>query len=168
MTVLETDRLILRRLELDDAPFIFELVNDPDWLRYIGDKGVRSLDDARGYLVKGPIEMYARHGFGLYRVERRSDGAVLGMCGLIKRDTLEDVDIGFAFLPAYRSQGYAREAAQATLDYARNVLELPRVVAIASPDNAASAKLLERIGLAFERRLKLGADNEVSLFAIAF
>ena len=168
MIVTETERLILRRLELEDAPFIHALVNDPDWLRYIGDKGVRTLDDARDYLRKGPIDMYERLGFGLFRVERREDGAVIGICGLIKRDTLDDVDIGFAFLPAFRAQGYAREAAQATLEYARNALKLPRVVAIVSPANAASAKLLEKIGLAFERRLKLSAADEVSLFAIAF
>jgi len=166
--VIETERLILRRLTLDDAAFIHELVNDPDWLRYIGDKGVRTLEDARGYLEKGPIDMYARLGFGLFRVEQRSDGAVIGLCGLIKRDTLDDVDIGFAFLPAYRAQGYAREAAQATLDYARDVLHLGRIVAIVSPNNRDSAKLLEKVGLREERRLEIAERDPVILFGIGF
>jgi len=167
--VIETERLVLRRLDADDAPFIFALVNDPDWLRHIGDKNVRSLDDARAYLVNGPIEMYAKHGFGLYAVERREDGALIGMCGLIKRDTLDDVDIGFAYLPAYRAQGYAREAAAATLAYARDGLGMRRVVAIVSPANHASARLLERIGLKYESAVRPAEDRDpVDLFAIDF
>jgi RimJ/RimL family protein N-acetyltransferase len=167
--VLATERLVLRRLDLDDAPFIFELVNDPDWLRHIGDKNVRSLDDARAYLVNGPIAMYAKHGFGLYAVERREDGALIGMCGLIKRDTLDDVDIGFAYLPAYRAQGYAREAAAATLAHARDALGMKRVVAIVSPANHASARLLERVGLRYESAVRTAADRDpIDLFAIDF
>ena len=150
MIICETDRLVLRKLEAHDAPFILELLNDPDWLRYIGDKGVHSLDDARGYLDNGPIAMYARHGFGLYCVELKSDRTPIGMCGLIKRDTLADVDIGFAFLPQYRSRGYAREAAQATLAHGRDAIGLKRVVAITSADNEASGRLLQAIGLSFE------------------
>ena len=165
--VIETERLVLRRLDLDDTAFIFELVNDPDWLRHIGDKNVRSLDDARAYLVNGPIDMYAKHGFGLFAVERREDGALIGMCGLIKRDTLDDVDIGFAYLPAYRAQGYAREAAAATLAYARDVHGMKRVVAIVSPANHASARLLERVGLRYERAVRPAADRDpIDLFAI--
>lgn len=166
--VIETERLILRRLDANDAGFILELVNDPDWLRNIGDKNVHSLDDARRYIADGPVAMYAKHGFGLYAVERREDGALIGMCGLIKRDTLDDVDIGFAFLPAFRSRGYAREAAAATLTHGRDVLGMRRVVAIVSPHNQASAKLLEAVGLRFERMLRLSASDEVRLFAIDF
>ena len=158
MIVCETERLILRRLEPDDAPFIVELLNDPDWLRYIGDKGVRTLDDARAYLENGPIAMYARHGFGLYCVELKSDRTPIGMCGLIKRDTLPDVDIGFAFLPQYRARGYAREAAQATLAHGRDAIGLKRVVAITSPDNDASGRLLQAIGLSFECLRQLSGD----------
>lgn len=166
--VIETDRLVLRRLDLDDAAFIFTLVNDPDWLRHIGDKNVRSLDDARAYLSNGPIAAYAQHGFGLFAVERREDGALIGMCGLIKRDTLDDVDIGFAYLPAYRAQGYAREAAAATLAYARDALGIKRVVAIVSPANHASARLLERVGLRYESPIRTAADRDpIDLFAIA-
>jgi ribosomal-protein-alanine N-acetyltransferase len=150
LTVIETERLVLRRLEPADAAFILELVNDPDWLRYIGDKGVHDLDGARAYIENGPMAMYERVGFGLYCVERKGGATPVGICGLIKRDTLDDVDIGFAFLPAYRGHGYAREAAQATLDYARDQLGLARVIAITSPGNDASGRLLEAIGLSFE------------------
>ena len=159
MNVIETERLILRQLCADDAPFILELVNDPDWLRYIGDKNVHNLDEARDYIAKGPVAMYARCGFGLYCVVRKSDGSRIGMCGLIKRDTLEDVDIGFAFLPQYRAQGYAREAARATLAYGRDAIGLSRVVAITSDDNVASGRLLESIGLSFERLREYPGDE---------
>jgi RimJ/RimL family protein N-acetyltransferase len=157
--VCETERLILRRLNDGDAAFILELLNDPDWLRYIGDKGVRNLDDARAYIENGPVAMYARHGFGLYCVELKIDRTPIGMCGLIKRDTLPDVDIGFAFLPQYRARGYAREAAQATLAYGRDAIALKRVVAITSPDNEASGRLLQAIGLSFERLHQLPGDS---------
>jgi RimJ/RimL family protein N-acetyltransferase len=163
--VLETDRLILRWLVADDAPFILELVNDPDWLRYIGDKGVRNLDDARAYLENGPMAMYGRVGFGLFRVELKDSGTPIGMCGLIKRDTLPDVDIGFAYLPQFRGHGYGREAARATLDYGRDVVGLKRIIAITSPDNDASGRLLEAIGLRFERNFDISPeDRSVRLY----
>jgi RimJ/RimL family protein N-acetyltransferase len=168
VTVIETERLILRRLEADDAAFILELVNDPAWLRYIGDKGVSNLDDARAYIRNGPVDMYTRLGFGLYRVELKDGGTPIGICGLLKRDTLPDVDIGFAFLPDFRAQGYARESAVATLVYARNVLGLERVVAIVSIDNDDSAKLLQKIGLHLEHTLKMSDRDEVNLFAVDF
>ena len=162
--VLETPRLALRRLTVEDATFILALVNEPSWLLHIGDKHVRTLDDARRYLADGPMAMYERHGFGLSLVERREDAAPLGICGLIKRDTLEDVDIGFAFLPAYWGRGYAREAALATLAQAREVFWLARVVAIVSPGNTSSIRLLESIGFVFERALRMpGDDHDVRL-----
>ncbi|WP_460821101.1 GNAT family N-acetyltransferase [Lysobacter olei] len=160
-----TERLRLRPITLDDAPFILDLVNQPSWLENIGDKGVRNLDDARDYIRKGPLEMYARHGFGLYCVERDADGAVMGLCGLIKRDTLDDVDIGYALLPQYWGHGYAREAARATLEHGQREHRLQRVVAITSPGNASSARLLESLGFRFERMLPLTRDDEVKLFA---
>ncbi len=155
MTVLQTGRIALRRLTTDDASFIRELVNEPSWIRYIGDRGVRSEDDARAYLVRGPIAMYERHGFGLWMCESKATGEPLGICGLIKRDTLEDVDIGFAFLPRFWGQGYAREAAAAVLDYGREVLELDRIVAITSSDNASSIRLLEKLGLRLEKSFEI-------------
>ncbi len=165
MEVLRTNRLVLRWLSTEDAEFVYELVNDPDWLRYIGDRGVRTLDDARGYLLHGPIAMYARHGFGLYCVELRESGAPIGICGLLKREALEDVDIGFAFLPHYRARGYAYEAAAATLEYGRRTLELSRIVAIVSPENHVSMRLLQKLGLTLERTLRLAPEaEEVCLF----
>jgi ribosomal-protein-alanine N-acetyltransferase len=161
----ETQRLTLRRLSLEDAAFILALVNEPSWLAHIGDKHVRTLDDARRYIAEGPMAMYARHGFGLYLVERRTDAEPLGICGLLKRDTLDDVDIGFAFLPAHWGRGYAREAAVATLTQAREAFGLARVVAIASPGNASSIRLLESVGFVFERALRMpGEDHDVRLF----
>ena len=165
MTVFETNRLTVRRLTLDDAPFILELVNDPAWLRHIGDRGVHTVDDARGYLTKGPLASYERFGFGLFLVVRKEDQVSIGMCGLLKRDTLPDVDIGFAYLPPFTRQGYAFEAASATLAYGRSTLGLKRIVAICSPENAASIRLLEKLGLRFERPIRMAADAaEISLY----
>lgn len=167
MTVLETQRLRLRRLTLDDAAFIFELANDPDWLKYIGDRGIRDLDGARAYLEKGPLDMYARLGFGLYAVELKPDDAAIGLCGLIKRDSLPEVDIGFAFLPRYRGQGYALEAAAASVEEGRQAFGLKRILAIVSPDNARSIRLLEKLGFRCEGPIKLAGDGkDTSLFAL--
>src|SRR5688572_24048547 len=122
MIVLETERLQLRYLSADDAPFIVELLNDPDWLQFIGDKSVRTLGDARAYLRDGPIAMYPREGFGLYLVVLRAQAKPIGLCGLIRRSGLADVDIGFAFLPAFRGSGYALESAAAVLAHGRDNL----------------------------------------------
>ena len=165
MTVLKTDRLIIRRLTLDDAEFILKLLNEPSFLRYIGDKGVRNLEDAIRYLQTGPLASYERFGFGQFLVELKESSLPIGMSGLIKRDTLPDVDIGFAFLPDYWSQGYALEAAAALMNYGRETHGLRRIVAITSPDNYASMKLLGKLGLRFEGMIKLTEDqDEVRLF----
>ena len=163
--VLDTPRLTLSQLAPGDAPFILALLNDPAWLRYIGDRGIRTLEGARDYIVAGPMAMYAREGFGLWKTSLRATGEPMGLCGLIKRPTLEDVDLGFAFLPAHRRQGYGREAAAACLDYARDVAGLPRIVAIVSPDNADSLRLLAGLGFAYERKIRLAAADEVELHA---
>jgi RimJ/RimL family protein N-acetyltransferase len=167
--VLETQRLMLRRLDLADAEFILELVNDPEWLRFIGDKGVHDHDDARNYLRKGPMAMYESHGFGLYLTALKDTQIPIGMCGLIKRDTLEDVDIGFAFLPTFRAQGYALEAAAAVLAHGRQAFALKRIVAITSQENARSGRLLEKLGLKFTKTVKLANDDEeLNLYAVEF
>jgi RimJ/RimL family protein N-acetyltransferase len=166
--ICQSRRLGLRPLTEADAPFLLELLNDPDWHRHIGDRGVRSLDDARAYVRNGPMAMYARHGFGLWAVEGRGDepAEALGICGLLKRDTLDDIDLGFAFLACHRGRGLALEAARLSLDHAREVLGKTRVLAITSLDNHSSIRLLERLGFHFERILTLGNDpTPVRLFA---
>lgn len=167
MIILETKRLRLRHLSPDnDAEFILELLNDPSFIRYIGDKGVRDLAAARRYIVDGPVKSYDAHGFGLYLVELKMKTTPIGICGVLKRETLPDPDIGFAFLPAYRHQGYACEAAAAVMDHARDVLEIEKVLAIASPENEASARLLNKIGFQFDRLMKLTEDaQEIKLFS---
>ena len=162
--VIQTQRMVLRQLELNDADFILQLLNDAAFLRFIGDKGVRTLDDACDYLRKGPMDSYQRHGFGLYAACLR-DGTRTGICGLVKRDGLEDVDIGFAFLSSHRSKGYAVESAAAILEHARRVLGLQRVVAITSPENFGSIAVLEKIGLRCERMVRLAEHGpELKLF----
>jgi RimJ/RimL family protein N-acetyltransferase len=165
MQVFETDRLVIRHFARDDAPFILELVNEPGWKKYIGDRGINTLDDARTYIENVPAASYAKHGFGLWAVELKESGELVGMCGLIKRDTLEDVDIGFALLSRFEGSGYAREAADATLTYARDQLGLRRVVAITTQDNDRSGSLLERIGMHFKEPIVQGGET-LRLFSI--
>jgi [ribosomal protein S5]-alanine N-acetyltransferase len=162
--VIRTERLVLRQLELDDAGFILELLNEAAFLRFIGDKGVRNLETAREYIEKGPIDSYGRHGFGLYAT-CLLDGTPAGICGLVKRDGLADVDVGFAFLSRHCSKGYAGESAGAVLAHARRVLRLQRVVAITDPENFGSIAVLEKIGLKFERMIRLTEhSSELKLF----
>jgi [ribosomal protein S5]-alanine N-acetyltransferase len=161
---------MLREFTFDDVGFILELLNEPGFLRYIGDKGVRTLGDAREYLQKGPMDSYLRNGFGLYAVCVGETGATapVGMCGLVKREGLNDPDIGFAFLTRHWGKGYAAESAAAVLDHGRRVLELPCILAITSPDNWGSIRVLEKIGLKFERLMRLTeASKQVKLFGPA-
>lgn len=159
-------RVTLRRLTLDDAPFILELLNDPDFLANIGDRQVRTLDDAARYLSAGPIEMYERLGYGLWCVELCSTSTPIGICGILKRDWLENVDLGFALLPQFRGMGYAIEAARITLARARDVYQVSRVVAIVSPGNARSERLLHKLGMAFETMVRSAPGApEIQLFA---
>jgi RimJ/RimL family protein N-acetyltransferase len=161
MLVLETERLLLRPLTTDDAPFILTLLNEPSFLRFIGDKKVRNLEDARQYILTGPMASYERHGLGLLAVELKASQTPIGMCGLLKREELPDPDIGFAYLPDFWGQGFAFEAAKAVMNDAREGLKLNRVLAIVNPDNDASIKLLERLGLKFER-----LKGDVKLYAL--
>lgn len=169
MNVIETPRLVLRQLTPDDAAFILELLNDPTWLRFIGDRGVRTLDEARNYILNGPVASYEKHGFGLWLTLRKADGAPVGICGLLKRDSLEDVDVGFAFLQRFHAQGYASECAAATLEYGRGILGLKRIVAVTSPDNTGSIRVLEKLGLRYEKTVQLSPTAlAIKLFAINF
>ena len=166
MKILETERLVIRQFTLEDAPFILELLNEPSFIQNIGDRGVRTLSDAEMYLEKGPITSYARNGFGLCLVALKESHASIGMCGLIKRDALEDVDIGYAFLPKYWSKGYAIESALAVKEYGRTVIGLTRLVAITDPANEGSIHLLEKIGLRFEKMIRLSEEDiELKLFS---
>ena len=157
--ILETPRLVLREFTHEDDAFVLRLLNEPSWLRFIGDRGVRTLPDARRYLDDGPRRSYARNGFGLWCVVPKGGDAPVGMCGLIRRDTLPDVDVGFAFLPEAWGRGYARESAAAVLDHARDVLGLRRVLAITDPENAASIRVLERVGMRREGTVRMPGES---------
>jgi RimJ/RimL family protein N-acetyltransferase len=166
LEVVETQRLVLCWLGPGDAGFILELLNDPSWRQYIGDKGVRTIADAQNYIRKGPVEMYAQLGFGLYLVQTKEDAQPIGICGLIKRDGLEDVDLGFAFLPRFWGKQYAFEAAAAVLAHAKDVLGMSRIVAITTSANRRSISLLGRLGFRYERNVRLdAASDELELHA---
>jgi len=160
---LETGRLRLREFTANDAAFVLRLVNEPAFLRYIGDRGVRTLDDARRYIADGPAASHARHGHGLMLVVRKDDSLEVGMCGVLRRDTLPDPDIGFSFLPEHWSQGYALESARAVMHHARETLGLGRILAVTTVDNDPSIRLLGRLGFRFERMVSLGSE-ELRLF----
>ncbi len=169
MHVIQTERLSLRWLTEADAEFILDLLNQPSWLEFIGDRGVRNLDDACAYINNGPLAMIKRHGFGLYLTEIKSSKTPIGLCGLLKRETLDDVDIGFAFHPDFWGKGYAKEAASACVDYARGPLMLDRLVAITLATNQASIALLKVIGMQYEKEISLGDSDEVlQLYDIKF
>lgn len=160
--MIETYRLHLRPFTLDDAPFILSLLNEPSFLQHIGDKGVRDLEGAKGYLTNGPMASYARHGHGLMAVVLKETGEPIGMCGLLKRDNLDHPDLGYAFVPEFWSKGYALEAARAVLEEAK----FGRVLAIVSQGNAASIRLLEKLGFTFEKLAAVYPDEpEVAVYA---
>jgi RimJ/RimL family protein N-acetyltransferase len=158
MEIVQTARLRLRVATLEDTGFYHALVNDPAFIEHIGDRGIRTLDDARNALLAGPLAMQETRGHSLYVVELKEDGSLIGMCGLIKRDTLDEIDLGYAYLPGWRGQGYAYEAARAVLDYAPT-LGIRRLLAIVSPANAASNGLLRKLGMRFERFTHLVPDD---------
>ena len=165
MQVLQTQRLVLREIEPADAPFILELLTDPSFLANIGDRGVHDLPSALNYIEATPRASYARNGYGLWLVESKESGEALGMAGLVRRDTLPDADIGYAFLPRHWSKGYAVEACTAVRDHAMRTLGLPRLLAIVSPGNTPSVKVLERIGLTFRDTVRMG-EADLQLFAL--
>lgn len=166
-SVIRTSRLDLRELDAGDADFILELLNEAGFIRFIGDKGVRTLADARDYIDHGPRDSYTRNGFGLYAACLH-DGTPIGICGLVKREGLNDPDVGFAFLCRYWSSGYAVESAAAVLAHAREILRIKRIVAITSPDNWSSIAVLEKIGLKFEHMIRLiDHGPELKLFGLA-
>lgn len=155
-----TERLTLREFRAGDENFIVRLVNTPGWIEFIGDRNIKTAEDASNYLMSGPLTSYVRFGFGLYMVQLNETGEPLGMCGLIKRDQFDDVDIGFAFLPEASGKGYAFEAASATLKYAKEELGLNRVIAITNAHNERSIRLLRKIGLGYEKNVWMPDEKE--------
>jgi RimJ/RimL family protein N-acetyltransferase len=167
MTLIQTERLTLRKLTIDDAPFMLNLLNQPSFIQFIGDRGVRTLDDARKIILTRYIDAYERLGFGVYLTLLRESQVPIGICGLIKRNGLDDVDVGYAFLPQYWLQGYASESVSAVLAYARDSLGIQRILGITTPDNLGSIRVLEKAGLKFERMIQLaGEKTEFKLFAL--
>ena len=166
MKILETRRLILRQFTLADAPFLLQLMNEPGFIQYVADRGLRTTADAAAFLSNKILPSYERFGFGFYRVEVKDSGAPIGMCGLIKRDMLDEVDIGFATLECYSGRGYTFEASSAVFEYGRSVLGLPAIVGLTAPDNKASQHLLQKLGLRFRESIDLpGYGRESFLFA---
>jgi len=166
MKILETERLILREIDEGDAVFMLDLLNQPSFIKYIGDRNVRNLEQSREFIESRYRASYRNNGYGLYAVELKEDHTPIGICGFVRRDTLPDADIGFAFLPQYERRGYAFESASATMEYGRKVLGLNRVLAITSVDNEASGRLLGKLGFKFDGLTTLsGSTEEIKLFS---
>ncbi|GAB3898742.1 GNAT family N-acetyltransferase [Spirosoma agri] len=161
--MIETDRLLIQKFTVDDAPFMLELLNTPAWLTFIGDRNVRTLDEARQYILNGALKSYEQFGFGSYVVKLKTNGTSIGLCGLFKRDTLDDVDIGFGFLPDYARSGYGYESASAVMAYATNTLGLTRITGLTSAMNQNSIRLLEKLGLRFEKKIMFRSDGTETL-----
>lgn len=162
--IIETERLYLRELNFDDIPFILSLLNSPGWLRYIGDRGVKNEEQAKEYLLKGPMKSYGENGFGLYLVEEKISGWSIGLCGLLKRDNLQYPDLGFAFLPDFMGKGFAMEASKGVLDLAKSDLGLDTILAIVLPDNKSSIRLLEKLGFQYMKTVQVKEGEDLSLF----
>ena len=167
--ILHTERLELRWLTPDDAALMLAIWNDPAFVRYVGDRGIRSVEQARAAVEAGPLRLYADYGYGPFRLARRDDDSGIGICGLFRRDGLDEPDIGLAILPDSCGQGFGFEAAAAVLDHARDALRLPCVTAIVSPQNGPSIGLLEKLNMCYERTIRLpGDDEDLSLYRIDF
>lgn len=164
--ILQTERLVLREFTLDDVAFVVRLLNQPSFLRYIGDRGVRTLEDAQVYIEQGPLKSYVEHGFGLYVVALESDAQPVGMCGIMRKPWLDAPDIAYAFLPEHEGNGYASEAAGAILDHARRALGLDVIVGVVTPENAGSIRVLQKLGFTHESRIvDPRNEHELEFFA---
>jgi len=164
-TILETERLRLREFTVSDANFVQQLVNTPSWIQFIGDRNIHTLEAAQEYIQQSLQKSYEKNGYGLWLMELKKTSEPIGMCGLVNRETLENVDIGFALLPMHERKGYTYEAAKATLTYAKEALQISKIVAITDTKNVASIGLLNKIGLQFEKELQLSEDDTVLLFS---
>ena len=167
MKTIETDRLVIRKLELGDAGFMLDLLNQPSFIQFIGDRGVKTLDDARAYIEERALTGYEKNGFGPFAVELKGGPEVIGIVSLLDRDELDDVDVGFAFLPDFWRRGYAFEASMAVMEFAFEDLRLQRIIAVTQTDNIGSIKTLEKMGLAHEGEVRLDDDeHDLLLYAI--
>ncbi len=167
--LIETARLELGAITVDDAEIMLAIWNDPTFIQNVSDRGVRTLDEAKVAVAEGAARMFDEYGYGPYWLALKSDGSRIGICGLFKRDNLAHPDIGFALLPDWVGKGYAKEAAFAVRDYARDVLKLPALTAIVSPDNAASVGLIRKLGMSFERMVTMpGDDDAIALYSMTF
>jgi len=165
--LIRTERLRLRWITLDDADLLLAIWNDPDFIRYVGDRGIRTLDEARKTAKEKVLKHYEEHGYGPYRVSRLETDQAMGICSLLKRENLEHPDIGYGFLPGFCGQGFAIEAAQAVLTHARDDMELPYLSAIVSPENTRSTRLLEKLGMKAESSVRMpGEDEDLLLYGI--
>ena len=160
MNIIETDRLKIKKLTVEDSKFIFELLNDPEWIKYIGNRNINNDKDAQNYISNRLLKSYEQYAFGLYLVKENNSNASIGLCGLIKRDYLEHVDLGFAFLPNYRKNGYAYESASAVIKYAKETFGLDTLFAITSLDNTRSVNLLEKLGFKFINKITAPEEKE--------
>ena len=167
MALIETERLQMRRLTRDDADLLLAVWNDPTFIRFVGDRGIRTITEAVAGFEEGPLKLYEEYGYGPFRVALKASDTPIGICGLFRRDWLDEPDIGFGLLPEFCGHGYGFESAEAVVKHARSELRLPRLAAIVSPDNKASIALLEKLGLQFERMATTGEDeHEVRVYAI--
>ena len=167
MKIAETERLLISEITLDDASFLLELVNTPNWIKFIGDRHIKTLEQAEESIINNYIKSYQTNGFGFYKLQLKEENNItIGTCGLLKRDTLDHVDIGFAMLPNFEGKGFGFESSQAVLNVAKEKFNLDKIVAITLPTNTNSIKLLEKLGLSFEKRVKpFEDDQELLLFA---
>lgn len=166
MVVLQTERLCMRWFTIQDAPFLLKLLNDKDWIRHIGDRGIKSLTDAEDYIQTKFLKNYQDKGFGFYAIELKRSNELIGTAGIVDREGLDHVDIGYGFLPEYRGNGYAFEAAKAIQTYALDILKIDPIVAIVNPDNKGSIRILEKLGLQFEKKVRLeGEDKDIALYS---
>lgn len=164
--LLHTERLIIDEVSAADAPAVLELLNEPDFIRNIADRGVRTLEQAVAYIEQGPMASYKAYGHGLWRV-RLKDGPMIGLCGLIFRDYLGVPDVGYGFMARYFGQGYATEAAQAVLDYGFAELGMTRICGIVSPHNAASKRILQKIGLSYVKQDQTPEGKTIDYFEVS-
>ena len=165
--MLETERLQLRWLTLDDAPLMLAIWNDPAFIRHVGDRGIRTVEEARAGMVTGAMQLYEKYGYGPYRVAHKDDDTAIGICGLFRRDSLDEPDIGYGVLPEYCGKGYAYEASRAVMEFARSDLALARLIAIISPNNEPSIGLIRKLGLRFERMHRMQEDeDEVCIYGV--